>query len=381
MSKCPYHQPSTTASSGEDAALPSAAPEVAKCPYQKPITTVEVTTTTTAEAAPSGHPSLDDLQEGQPMCSYARKALEARKAKEAQQAASASSSLPALATDKANWNTATAEEFKAHFTEAYDTMSTHLRHNKDKSHIAAVLMSKLGYTQDELNVIGEDVQLMQGTGNPHVLAALKPGEFVVDLGSGFGIDAMVMAAKVGATGRVVGIDLAANEVLAALKRVQHRQLRNVDFRIGDIESLPFHDNSIDCAMSNGGFCLVPRKRVAFEEIFRVLKPGTGRFSVSCTTSKKELDPTKDWPSCMVVFMPLATVTAMLTSIGFVDVVIDDSNSSMTLWDDEKASLPKEVQEDDGAKITIHRGEARYDFLKNLDMNEYFARVNIYARKP
>jgi len=311
------------------------------------------------------------------MCSYARKALEARKQKEQQEK---QATLPALTTDKANWNTATPEEFKAHFTEAYDTMSTHLTRNTDKAHIAAILMGKLGYTEEELAVIGEDVQLMQGTGNPHVLAALKDGDFVIDLGSGFGIDAMVAAAKVGVKGRVVGIDLAANEVLSALKRVQHRQLRNVDFRIGDIEQLPFADATVDCAMSNGGFCLVPRKSVAFGEIFRVLKSG-GRFSVSCTTRKKDLDPSQDWPSCMVVFMPLATVKEMLEGLGFVDVVIDDANSSMTLWDDEKPALPKEVQEDDGAKITIHRGEARYDFLKNLDMNEYFARVNIYARKP
>mmetsp|Transcript_72457 Transcript_72457/g.84159 ORF Transcript_72457/g.84159 Transcript_72457/m.84159 type:complete len:262 (+) Transcript_72457:1-786(+) len=255
----------------------------------------------------------------------------------------------------------------------------HAKAEKEKAHIAAILMGYLGYEKSELDVIGDDVQLMQGTGNPHSLAKLQPGEFVVDLGSGFGIDAVLASVKVGGSGRVIGIDLALNEVTSAIQRVSARKLRNCDFRLGDIECPPIEDGVVDCVISNGGFCLVPRKEVAFKEIFRMLKPG-GRFSISCTTRKKELDPSKDWPSCFLVFMPLYTVKEMLTSIGFTDIIIDESNSSMTVWEEAKAKAPEPI-EDEGAKITIHKGESRYSFLKNLDMNEFFARVNIYASKP
>lgn len=337
---------------------------MAKCPYRKDSEAMP--------APPPNHPTLEDVTDGQPMCPYAKKAIAERKAKE--ESAKQESSEPS------SWANATADDFKRHFTAAYDEMSRRPPQAvKEKAHIAAVLMGYLGYDKEELDVIGDDVQLMQGTGNPHTLAAIRPGEFVVDLGSGFGIDAVVAAHKVGDSGRVVGIDLALNEVTAAIKRASTRQLRNVDFRLGDIESPPIFDASVDCVISNGGFCLVPRKEVAFQQIFRILKSG-GRFSISCTTRKKELDPTKDWPSCFLVFMPLNTVTDMLSSIGFTDIVIDDANSSMTVWDEAKAKSAAPI-EDDGAKITIHKGESRYSFLKDLDMNEYFARVNIFARKP
>lgn len=335
--------------------------KMSKCPYASKAD---------VPSPPPNHPTIDEVKEGEPMCPYARKALEAKKKEEAAKSKD---------SDQKDWSQATPDEFKKHFTEAYDEMSQHPKAKKDKAHIAAILMGQLGYTDDELAVIGDDVQLMQGTGNPHALARIAEGEFVVDLGSGFGIDAIVAAAKVGTTGRVVGIDLAINEVAAAIKRVQTRGLRNVDFRLGDIESPPFADSSVDCVISNGGFCLVPRKDVAFQQIFRILKPG-GRFSVSCTVRKKDLDASKDWPSCMLVFMPLATVHSVLSSIGFHDIVVDDSNSSMTVWDEAKAKAEAPI-DDEGAKITIHKGESRYDFLKNLDMNEFFARVNIFASKP
>lgn len=340
---------------------------MSKCPYHKQDE---------APAPPPNHPTLDQVSEDQPMCPYARKALAEKKAK----AAAAAAATAPVSGEPESWANASAEDFKKHFTQAYNEMSAQKpKAQKDKAHIAAILMGYLGYEQSELDVIGDDVQLMQGTGNPHTLAKIQPGELVVDLGSGFGIDAVLASEKVGPKGRIIGIDLALNEVCAAIQRASTRKLRNCDFRLGDIECPPIDDGVVDCVISNGGFCLVPQKEVAFREIFRMLKPG-GRFSISCTTRKKELDSTKDWPSCFIVFMPLYTVKEMLTSIGFVDVTIDDSNSSMTVWEDAKAKASQPI-EDEGAKITIHKGESRYAFLKDLDMNEFFARVNIYASKP
>ncbi|CUG30728.1 methyltransferase family 31, putative [Bodo saltans] len=354
---------------------------MSKCPFHSGAS---------EEQPPPGHPPVEnaDVNSSEPACPHLRKVAAEKKAASERaepqcphlrKLQADEDQAPAASSEPASWATATPEEFKDHFTKAYDAMSAHPKATKDKAHIASILMGYLGYTEEELAVIGDDVQLMQGTGNPHILAKIKAGETVVDLGSGFGIDAFVAAHKVGESGRVVGIDLAMNEVNAAIQRTSTRKLRNVDFRLGDIEAPPMADASVDCVISNGGFCLVPRKAVAFEEIFRMLKPG-GRFSISCTTSTKDLDPSLDWPSCMVVFMPLRTVEEMLSKIGFVDIVIDTSNSSMTVWEDAKAKSEKPI-DDDGAKITIHKGESRYAFLKNMDMNEFFARVNIYAAKP
>lgn len=358
---------------------------MSKCPFHN---------NTTDQAPPPGHPVVETqtISPSESSCPHLRKVAEEKKAtdeaasqpqcpylrKQQAEKDAAAAGLPG-SSEPASWATATPEEFKEHFTKAYDAMSAHPKATKDKAHIASILMGYLGYTEEELSVIGDDVQLMQGTGNPHALAKITSGEVVVDLGSGFGIDAFVAAHKVGETGRVIGVDLAMNEVAAAIQRTSTRKLRNVDFRLGDIEAPPVPDATVDCVISNGGFCLVPQKALAFQQIFRILKPG-GRFSISCTTSTKELDPALDWPSCMIVFMPLRTVEEILSSIGFVDIVVDLTNSSMTVWEDAKAKSDKPI-DDDGAKITIHKGESRYAFLKNMDMNEFFARVNIYATKP
>ena len=314
------------------------------------------------------HEDTKELTSGDEMCSHARKKLEAR----ALEAASGIS-------EERDWSKANGEELKAHFTSAYNNVASGVS-NRGNAEIAKILVQELGYTEEEISVIGEDARLMQGTGNPHRLAALREGEVVVDLGSGFGIDAILASHRVGKSGRVVGIDLSIEEVSSAIKRVAGRKLRNVDFRLGDIESPPLEDASIDAVLSNGGFCLVPDKCKSFIEIFRMLKPG-GRFSISCTVRKQQLDPAKQWPSCMVVFMPLEGLEDMLRGIGFESIEVDLSNSRVDLWDDEneKAARAKEMQE--SGKVTIHRGDPKFAFLKEMDMNEYFARVNVFGRKP
>ena len=232
------------------------------------------------------------------------------------------------------WQTATPDELKQHFVKAYNQVAESARNKNEHNYkIAKVLGEQLGYSEEELKVIGDDVWMMQGTGNPHAHAEIKPGEFVVDLGSGFGLDAFVAGAKVGPTGRVVGIDLATGEVLSAIERCSKRGLRNVDFRLGDIENPPFEDNSVDAVLSNGGFCLVPDKFKAFKEIFRMLKPGgNGRMAISCTVRTKMLDESKKWPSCFVAFASIEKVLPWLDEIGFKNCVIDRSNSDVDIWE-------------------------------------------------
>ena len=275
-----------------------------------------------------------------------------------------------------DWHEASKDEFKAHFTSAYNHVAA--KNTEERSDaVASVLLGMLGYTKAELAVVGADMVRMQGTGNPHPGATIQPGETVVDLGSGFGLDAMIAADKVGKTGRVIGVDLSEGEVTAALKRMTQRRIRNVDFRIGDIEDCPIDDATADCAISNGGFCLVPDKPASFREVFRILKPG-GRMSFTCTVRRKPLDADRKWPSCMVVFMPLDEIDAMLTGIGFTDVAVDLSNSRMDVWDDVTKSGSHDAKHE---PTTVHSGESAYSWLEKLDMSEYFARVGITARKP
>ena len=278
-----------------------------------------------------------------------------------------------------DWKIAGKAELKEHFTKAYDAVGRGAEGKQGQVEHAAILMTKLGYTKEELDVVGDDVWMMQGTGNPHAPAKIQQGEFVLDLGSGFGIDALIAASKVGSSGRVIGVDLSPVEVAAALKKISSRKVRNVDFRLGDIEDLPLEDGVVDVAISNGGFCLVPDKKKGLAEVYRVLKPG-GRIAISFTTRKVELDPSKDWPSCITVFMPLSEVASTARAVGFTGVEVDTSNSRVDVWDEVDDGCPYHKESD--VEAPIHKtGDSKYAFLEELDMNAICARVVVTATKP
>jgi arsenite methyltransferase len=124
-------------------------------------------------------------------------------------------------------------------------------------------------------------------GNPHLLAKIQPGEKVLDLGSGLGIDSFIASHYAGPEGRVIGLDISAKEVKHAQSRADARGLKT-KFVNADIESIPLPDGLIDVVISNGAFCLVPSKVKAFSEIFRVLRPG-GRMAVCTSTIKMNLE--------------------------------------------------------------------------------------------
>ena len=155
----------------------------------------------------------------------------------------------------------------------------------------------------------------QGRGCPHSPAQISPGGAVLDIGSGLGVDSFIASAATGPKGSVTGLDISRGEVEHATTRARNRGLANVKFVNADMEKMPFEDNSFDVIVSNGAFCLAPNKETAFKEIYRVLKPG-GRFSVSCTTNKVDLDTSVEWPICMRVFMPLRDTEPLLQNIGF-----------------------------------------------------------------
>jgi len=136
-----------------------------------------------------------------------------------------------------------------------------------------------GYSADELATLPEGANLGLSCGNPQVLAGMKPGEVVLDLGSGAGFDCFLAASKVGPTGRVIGVDMTDAMLEKARSNAEKSGIGNVEFRKGDLEALPVEDGTVDVAISNCVLNLVPDKDRAFREIRRVLKPG-GRLAVS-----------------------------------------------------------------------------------------------------
>lgn len=136
-----------------------------------------------------------------------------------------------------------------------------------------------GYSAEELATLPEGANLGLSCGNPQAVADLREGETVLDLGSGAGFDCLLAARKVGATGRVIGVDMTEAMLEKARANAEKSGLRGVEFRKGDIEALPVEDGSVDVVISNCVLNLVPDKGRAFREIARVLKPG-GRLAVS-----------------------------------------------------------------------------------------------------
>jgi len=188
---------------------------------------------------------------------------------------------------------------------------------------------KIGYTDEELSEIPEEANLGLGCGNPVALALLREGETVLDLGSGAGIDCFLAANKVGKSGRIIGVDMTSEMIEKARENAREDGYENVEFRLGEIENLPVADGLIDVVISNCVINLVPDKRKAFKEIFRVLKPG-GRMLISDIVLLKALpkfvrDSVAGYVSCISGAIKRDEYMRIVEETGFQDIrIINES---------------------------------------------------------
>lgn len=190
---------------------------------------------------------------------------------------------------------------------------------------------RLGYSQEELEALPAGADLGLGCGNPRAIAELRPGETVLDLGSGAGIDCFLAARQVTSTGRVIGVDMTASMIAKARENAARVDLDHVEFRLGEIEHLPVADSSVDVIISNCVINLSPDKPAVYREAFRVLKNG-GRLAISDVVALGELpsevkDDMELLGSCVAGAATIPELTVLLDAIGFDEVRIDTASES------------------------------------------------------
>ena len=248
-----------------------------------------------------------------------------------------------------------------------------------------------GYTAEELISIPAAANMGLSCGNPTATAHLKPGEVVVDLGSGGGLDVFLSAKQVGPQGRAIGIDMTPSMIERAQTNAVAGGYTNVEFHLSTIDRLPLPDASVDCVISNCVINLAPDKPAVFREIFRVLKPG-GRLAVSDIALKGTLpealaNSLAAYVGCIAGAIHVDTYRSELLLAGFAPVEIVDSGADLNAYAKVENQVgccsPTMESASESAPCcpptTLH--QELTSLLSQYDVNEAAASMKIYALKP
>ena len=258
-----------------------------------------------------------------------------------------------------------------------------------------------GYSPEELAAIPAGANMGLSCGNPTATAHLRPGEVVVDLGCGGGLDVFLAAAKVGPKGKAIGIDMTSEMLALARKNAAHGNngsgFPNVEFHQATIDKLPLPDASVDCVISNCVINLASDKPAVFREIVRVLKPG-GRLAVSDIALKKPLPPEigqdlMAYVGCIAGAVLIEVYRRQLNEAGFAGVEVIDTGADLNAYANVEnqggccppaaSSLPAVetscCSTTKPAEDTLH---ARLlDLLTRYNVNDFAASVRVFALKP
>ncbi len=204
--------------------------------------------------------------------------------------------------------------------------------------INTLVSTRLGYSTADLEAVPDGADMGLGCGNPRAIASIQPGETVLDLGSGGGFDCFLAAAEAGDSGCVIGVDMTPAMISKARSNADRGNYRNVEFRLGEIESLPVANDTVDVIISNCVINLSPDKRRVFNEAYRVLKNG-GRLAISDVVASTELpqqirDDLQLYSGCMAGASQIDELEQILADSGFTDIRIapkDESREFIKDW--------------------------------------------------
>jgi len=207
----------------------------------------------------------------------------------------------------------------------------------DDAAINTLISSRLGYSQEEMDQVPSGADMGLGCGNPKAIAALKPGEVVIDLGAGGGFDCFLASPEVGNTGKVIGVDMTPDMLSKARNNAEKGNYTNVEFRLGEIEYLPIANDTGDVIISNCVINLSPNKPQVFKEAFRVLKSG-GRLAISDVVATIELpeEMRNDEAliaGCMGNASLIEDLELYMADAGFVDIHIQPKDESRVFLKD------------------------------------------------
>jgi arsenite methyltransferase len=249
-----------------------------------------------------------------------------------------------------------------------------------------------GYSPEQLAGIPAEANMGLSCGNPTAFASLKPGEVVVDLGSGGGLDVFLAAKTVGPTGKAIGIDMTPEMIELAEANKARSGATNVEFHLARIDKLPLADHSVDCVISNCVINLAADKQAVFREVARVLKP-TGRLAVSDIALKRPLpeELSKSWAAyvgCVAGAISIDAYREGLLAAGFAHVDVIDTQADLNSYakaETKQSSCRSSTGESSlpvasaDAEAEAFRAQLR-ELMTRYNINDYAASVKVYAVK-